>query len=259
VSKRLDGQIAIVTGAESGIGAAIAKALGSEGCAVAINYIKSEDDANGVRDAVIQGGARAIVVKGDVGDEGDVSALFAACANELGAPTILINNAGVNGKTIEVADMSADQWDATLRINLRGPFLCSRAFLRERRTKREPARIVNVSSIHEDVVVLGYADYDASKAGLLALTRTLALEAATHNVTVNCIAPGMILTPMNAEAQDDAGKREDAASHIPLKRPGKPEEIAALAVYLCTSDAAYITGTSIRIDGGLSLNTGQGA
>jgi glucose 1-dehydrogenase len=259
MSERLTGQIAIVTGAESGIGAATARALGAEGCSVAINYVKSEDDANAVRDAVIQSGARAIVVKGDVSNEDDVGSLFSTCANELGKPTILINSAGVNGQTVEVADMTADQWDATLGANLRGPFLTSRAFIRERRTKREPARIVNVSSIHEDVVVLGYADYDASKAGLLALSRTLAVEAAPHNITVNCVAPGMILTPMNADAQDDPNEREEKSQHIPLKRPGKPEEVAALIVFLCTSDAAYITGTSLRIDGGLSLNTGQGA
>ena len=256
---RLTGRIALVTGAETGIGAATARALAREGCAVAINYLEDREAAESVRDAVLQAGARATLVEGDVGCEPDVARIFATCRNELGVPSILVNNAGTNGKNVHVGDMTVEQWDEMLRVNLRGPFLCSRAFVRERRGQRGPAHVVNVSSIHEDVAVRGFADYDASKAGLLALTRTLALEVAPLGIGVNAVAPGMILTPMNASAADDPAELREKTSHVPLKRAGRPDEIAATIVYLCTTDAAYITGTSIRIDGGLSLESGQGA
>jgi len=230
---RLAGRIAIVTGAERGIGAAVATALAAS--------------------------ARATIVAGDVGDEADVAEIFAACESEFGLPSILVNNAGTNGTGVHVGDMTVEQWDAMLRINLRGPFLCALAFVRGRRGAQGPATIVNVSSIHGDVAVRGFADYDASKAGLLALTRTRALEVAALGMTVNAIAPGMTLTAMNASAEADPNEREEKTSHIPLRRAGRADEIAATVVYLCTPAAAYITDTSIRIDGGLSLETGQGA
>ncbi|GAC1562456.1 MAG: 3-oxoacyl-[acyl-carrier-protein] reductase [Vulcanimicrobiaceae bacterium] len=256
---RLSGRVAIVTGAESGIGAATARALAADGCAVAINYLSDREAAESVRDAVLAAGARATLVAGDVGSDVDVARIFAACASDLGIPSILVNNAGTNGTGVHVADMTVDQWDATIRVNLRGPFLCARAFVRERRGRPGPAAIVNVSSIHEDIAVRGFADYDASKAALLALTRTLALEVAALGMTVNSVAPGMILTAMNAAAANDPAALEEKTAHVPLRRAGKAEEIAALVVYLCGADAAYVTGESIRIDGGLSLETGQGA
>jgi glucose 1-dehydrogenase len=259
MSQQLRDQIAIVTGGESGIGAATARALGAAGAAVAINYLEKREDAERVRDDLIRNGARAIVIGGDVGDEDDVVRLFATCATELGTPTILINSAGINGKGVQVADMTAGQWDTMLRANLRGAFLCGREFIRARRAKTGPGRIVNVTSIHEDIVVPGFADYDVSKAGMHALTRTLAVEVGALGITVNSVAPGMILTAMNQEAQDDPNALESKTSHIPLRRAGKPEEVAGLITYVCTNEAGYISGASLRIDGGLSLQSGQGA
>jgi glucose 1-dehydrogenase len=256
---KLHDQIAIVTGGESGIGAATARALGAAGAAIAINYLDKREDAEGVRDDVIRTGARAIIIAGDVGHEDDVIRLFATCATELGTPTILINSAGINGKSVQVADMTADQWDTMLRANLRSTFLCAREFVRARRAKTGSGRIVNVTSIHEDIVVAGFADYDVSKAGMHALTRTLAVEVGALGITVNSVAPGMILTAMNQVAQDDPNALESKTSHIPLRRAGKPEEVAALISYVCTNEAGYISGASLRIDGGLSLNSGQGA
>lgn len=256
---RLEDRIAIVTGAESGIGAATALALAAEGCAVAINYHTDRETAEAVRAGALRLGVRAIIIEADVADEASVAAMFTACENELGSCNILVSNAGVNAKTVSVADMPVEEWDKTIATNLRGAFLCARAFVRARRGKSGPGRIVMVSSIHEDVAVPGWSDYDASKAGLLAFTKTLALEVAPLGITANAVAPGMILTAMNAEAQADPNVLEEKTAHVPLHRAGTAEEIAAAIVFLCTEAAGYITGTSLRIDGGLSLMAGQGA
>ncbi len=255
----LSGRIAIVTGAESGIGAASVTALAAAGADVVINFLSDRKAAGRVAEAAIKMGVRAAVKQADVGKEQDVIDLFASCTSELGSPTILVNSAGRNGQGVHVADMPLTQWSETLRVNLTSAFLCSRELIRERRGKNGTSSIINISSIHEDIPVPGFADYDASKAGMLALTRTLSLEAAATGIAVNSIAPGMILTPMNEEAEENVSVREEKTQHIPLRRAGKPEEVAALVVYLCTKDAGYITGASVRIDGGLSLRTGQGA
>jgi len=251
--------VAIVTGAASGIGAAIAVALGGEGAAVLVDHLDDDREVRAVCERVMKAGGRAETIRADVGDEAGVDAMFAAARDAFGTPTILVNNAGINGGETHVADMTLDRWEKTLRANLTGAFLCSRAFVRERRGKSGIGRIVNISSIHEDVVFKGSADYDASKYGLLGFAQTLAYEVAALDIRVNNVAPGMILTPMNEDAVRDPGVREERSQHIPLRRPGTPEEVARLVVYLCGDDAAYITGTSIRIDGGLGLTVGQGA
>jgi glucose 1-dehydrogenase len=257
--KELQGQVAIVTGGSSGIGAATVEALAAAGCSVLIDYIQEKAAAEQVCAAATALGGRAALVQADIGTEEGVQELFNGCRAALGVPNILINNAGVNAKGVSVADMPLEQWQRTLQVNLTGPFLCSREFVRERRGREGLARIVNVSSIHEDVVFKGYADYDASKGGLLAFTRTLAFEVARLNIAVNAVAPGMVLTAMNAEAQNDPSVLEQKIEHIPLGRAGTAKEIAAVIVFLCKQDSSYITGASIRVDGGLSLNTGQGA
>ena len=257
--RELDGKVAIVTGGSSGIGAAVVHALAHEGCSVVVNYVGEDADALRVCEDARKSGVRAVPVKADISTEAGVDAVFGKCISEFGPPHYLVNNAGMNANGTRVADMPVAQWENTLRINLTGPFLCSRAFVRERRGKTPGGRIVNVSSVHEDIVVPGFADYDASKAGLLALTRTLAFEVAPLGITVNAVAPGMVLTSMNEEARRDPDVREEKVEHIPLRRAASPEEIATVVVFLCKETAGYITGESVRIDGGLSLNIGQGA
>jgi len=255
----LDGRIALVTGGESGIGAACARALGDAGAAVAILYYVDADAAGAVRDAILAGGGKAMIVQADVGDEALVTQAFAAVNAELGLPDLLVNSAGLNMSGVPVWEMELKQWDRLIRTDLTGAFLTSRALVRGLRNAGKPGRIVNISSIHSSAVRYGGADYCSAKAGLDNLTRTMAVECGPMKIGVNAIAPGMILTPMNKAAQADPKVLADAEAHIPWGRAGKAEEVANLAVYLCSEKADYITGSIITIDGGLTLEEALGA
>jgi len=255
----LDGRIALVTGGESGIGAACARALGDAGAAVAVLYYVDAVAAGTVRDAIIASGGKAMIVQADVGDEALVAQAFAAVNSELGLPDLLVNSAGLNMSGIPVADMELKQWDRLIRTDLTGAFLTSRALVRGLRDAGKPGRIVNISSIHSTAVRYGGADYCSAKAGLDNLTRTMAVECGPLKIGVNAIAPGMILTPMNKQAQADPRILAEAEAHIPWGRAGKAEEVANLAVYLCSEKADYITGSIVTIDGGLTLEEALGA
>jgi glucose 1-dehydrogenase len=199
------------------------------------------------------------VLQLDVRDERAVERLFDRTIADLGVPDILVNNAAVNADGTHVADMDTASWDTVMRTNLYGPFFTCRRFIRERRAHGGGGRIINITSVHEEIPMPGAGAYDATKGGLRLLTRTLALELAGDGITVNNIAPGMILTPMNREALENPDTREEKTRHIPLKRAGRPEEVARLAVYLASTDADYVTGASMFIDGGLRMMQGQGA
>jgi glucose 1-dehydrogenase len=253
----LAGDIAIVTGSDSGIGQAIAAELAAAGAHVCVTYHTDDDGAQETRRRVEAHGRRAIVVQVDVRHEAEVERLFDETVAELGVPDILVNNAAINADGTHVADMEADAWDNVMRTNLYGPFFACRRFIRERRGDGGGGRIINITSVHEEIPMLGAGAYDATKGGLKLLTRTLALELAPDRITVNNVAPGMILTPMNQEALEDPEKREEQTRNIPWERAGRPEEVARLAVYLATVDADYITGASFFIDGGLRMMQGQ--
>jgi glucose 1-dehydrogenase len=255
----LDGRIALVTGGESGIGAACAEALGAAGADVAVLYYEDADAAGAVRDKVVASGRRAIIVQADVGDEGAVGQAFATTAAQVGTPDLLVNSAGLNMSGIPVADMELAQWNRLIRTDLTGAFLTSRALVRGLRDANKPGRIVNISSIHSTAVRYGGADYCSAKAGLDNLTRTMAVECGPMKISVNAIAPGMILTPMNKRAETDPTYLADAEKHIPWGRAGRPDEVADLAVYLCSEKSDYITGAIITIDGGLTLEQALGA
>ena len=256
---RLAGQVAIVTGSSSGIGQATAVEFAREGAGIAVVYHEDEAGAEATRRQVEDAGGKAFAVRADVGREEDVVRLFTACVEALGTPTILVNSAGVDAGGVPVADMTLEHWEAALRTNLTGPFLCCRQFIRGLKKTGRPGKIVNISSIHQDIPHAGGAEYDASKGGLRNLTTTLALELAPLKINVNNLAPGMVLTPMNQEAIDDPKVREEQTKSIPWKRAAEPSEVARLAVYLASSDADYVTGATFVIDGGLMVNTGQGA
>ena len=256
---KLTDQIAVVTGGSSGIGQATAIEFACEGAAVAIVYHEDAEGAGATRQQVEAAGARATIIQGDVGREADVERIFAACQKEFGMPTILVNCAGVDAGGKKVAEMTLEHWEATLRTNLTGPFLCCRQLIRGLSATKHSGKIINISSVHQEIPRAGAAEYDASKGGLRNLTTTLALELAPLKINVNNIAPGMVLTPMNQEALDDPKVLEEQVQSIPWKRAAEPREVARLAVYLASEDADYITGATFTIDGGLTINTGQGA
>lgn len=256
---KLAGSIAIVTGSDSGIGQATAAELAAAGADVCVTYHTDEAGAEETRRMVEAAGRRAIVLQVDVRSEKEVEHMFDRTARDLGVPDILVNNAAVNADGTHVADMDSDYFDAVLRTNLYGPFFACRRFIRERRAAGGGGRIINITSVHEEIPTKGGSAYDASKGALRMLTRGLSLELADDRITVNNVAPGMILTPMNEEAQEDPQKLKEATDNIPWKRAGRPTEVARLVVYLASTDADYITGASFFIDGGLRRMLGQGA
>lgn len=259
MTDRLQGSIAIVTGAESGIGRATAIAFAREGADLVLAYLTDAEAADATAQAVRDTGRAAVTVQCDHTRPEDVERLFSATQDAFGPPDILLNSAGLDAPGDEVAQMTEETWEKMLKVDLFGPFLCCRAFIRARRAAGGGGRIVNISSVHEEIPRIGSAAYDAAKGGLRNLTRTLCLELAPDRIAVNNIAPGMIMTQMNQEAMEDPEARERQVRNIPWRRAGQPEEVAHLAVYLASPEADYVTGQTFTIDGGLSLNVGQGA
>ena len=252
-------QCAVVTGGESGIGKACAQALGRCGARVVLTYFRDEAAAGDVVRKIEATGGRALAHQADVGDEAAVDSLFAAAEAAFGPVKLLVNSAGLNMSGIPIVDMPLAQFDRVVRADLYGPFLTCRRFVRGLVDSEAGGRIVNISSIHERAPRAGGAEYDSAKGGLAQLTATLALELAPRKIAVNGIAPGMILTPMNQSALDDPAELARKEAAIPWGRAGTPEEVAELVLFLLSPQADYITGTTVTIDGALSLTVAQGA
>jgi glucose 1-dehydrogenase len=257
--QRLDDKVALITGSDSGIGQATAIAFATEGADVAVNYLHDAEGAAKTKAAVEAQGRRAVVIQADVSDENQVGRMFDEAVAGLGTPDILMNNAGVDASGTPVAELSTQVWDRAIRTNVYGPFFCCRRFIQLRLAAGGTGKIINVSSVHADNPNAGGSDYDCSKGAVRMLTRTLALELAPHQINVNSLAPGMVLTPFNQAAIDDPDLLEEQVQSIPWKRAAQPEEIARLAVFLASPDADYVTGASYVMDGGLMINLGQGA
>ena len=243
----LDGKVAIVTGAGSGIGQAIAQALADAGAGVCINYYGAYEDEAKQHAARLP---KAIAVSADVSDPGDAARLVSTTVQELGGVDVLVNNAGIE-HSIPILDLEVKDWDAVIAVNLRGAFCCLQAAGRVMRDSGRGGSIVNISSIHEDVPFPGYAAYCASKGGLRMLMRDAAVELARHKIRVNNIAPGAIETPINAATLSDPEKVATLQRIIPLARMGKPEEVAAVAVFLASDRSSYVTGSTYYVDGGM--------
>jgi glucose 1-dehydrogenase len=252
-------QTAVVTGGESGIGRACAVALAASGAPVALTYFADAAAGQDTVAAIERAGGTAIAVQCDVSQESQVEALFAAAERQFGTVRLLVNSAGVNMSGVPLADMELALFERTIGADLVGPFLTCRCLVRGLEAAGQGGRIVNISSIHERAPRPGGADYDAAKGGLAQLTATLALELAPKHIAVNGVAPGMILTPMNQSAIDHPEELTRKEAAIPWGRAGTPEEVADLVVFLLSPQADYITGTTVTIDGALSLTVAQGA
>jgi len=246
----LSGRRALVTGAASGIGRATALRLGADGAAVAVNYIGASERADEV---VAEIGGTAVAVLGDLADEAAVGDLFSAAEAGLGGPVdLLVNNAGVEAP-YELAEMPLEEWQRVLSVNLTGPFLCSREFVRRLPNGVRPAAIVNVSSVHEVIPWPSFSHYCASKGGLKLFGQTIARELAPRGIRVVQVAPGAILTPINRQLIEDPAKRREQEEQIPWGRLGEPEEIAAAISWLASAEAEYVVGTTLFVDGGMTL------
>jgi NAD(P)-dependent dehydrogenase (short-subunit alcohol dehydrogenase family) len=244
-------RVAVVTGASSGIGRAVAVALARSGFVVGVGFRRDEAGARATLAEVEAAGSRGRVFALDLGVPQAAAASVEAAIDALGGVDVFVNNAGVN-RRCGVLDESVDGWDRLLAADLTGPFFCAQAAARRMVAAGMGGRIVNVTSIHEHEPILGGGAYCAAKAGLGLLTQVMALELAPHGITVNAVAPGETATPMNGVA-DDVDAATIARPGIPLGRPARSGEVASLVAYLAGEDAAYVTGASLRVDGGLGL------
>ena len=251
----LAGKTALVTGAGSGIGCGIAVALARAGADVAVNYRANLSGADETARLVRDVGRHALTLQADVGDPAQVAAMFARIDAELGAIDILVANAGHASAPKPLHETSWEEWDAVLRSNLHGAFLCGHEAARRMVARGAGGRIVNISSVHEEACnVPNDGPYCVAKGGVRNLTRAMALELGPHGITVNDVAPGMILTPMNQHALDDPVYRAAAEALIPVRRAGTPEDIAAMVVFLCSEHASYCNGGTYLVDGGWMLS-----
>jgi len=249
----------LVTGGSSGIGQAIAVRFAEYGANVAINYLTTPDEAAGTEDQVHacvkrvrQQDVKDVLVQGDVSKEHDVIRMVEQAASELGSIDVLVNNAGIQVSRPS-HELSQADFEKVLAVNLRGAFLCARESIKRFLDVGNGGVIINVSSVHQDIPKPDYLGYSVSKGGMRNMTRTLALEYAGHNIRVNGIGPGATITPINRAWVDDPVKAEMVTSHIPLARAGTADEMAGVTCFLASDDAAYITGQTIFVDGGLTL------
>jgi glucose 1-dehydrogenase len=258
----LAGQTAIVTGANSGIGRAIALALGRAGANVVVNYLEGDAEAREVTEAIARDGARAVAARGDVTREADVQALFGRALETFGALDLLVNNAGVQaGAPFE--DMTLADWNRVIDVNLTGQFLCAREAVRIFKRQgirpgvsRAAGKILCISSVHDVIPWGGHVNYAASKGGVMMMMKSIAQEVARHRIRVNSISPGAISTPLTAVALDDRRVAEKVLGLIPVRRIGDVDEVARAAVWLASDESDYVTGVTLYVDGGMTLYPG---
>ena len=262
--KKLQGQVAIVTGGDSGIGAGVAKALAAEGAHVVVNHSSAHsiDKGDKIVSEIITDGGSAVRYQCDVSKEEEVVAMFADTIKDCNTIDILVNNAGWQ-KDAPFQEMTLEQWNLVIGVNLTGQFLCSREAIREfLRRGVDPARskaagkIIQMSSVHEVIPWGGHANYAASKGGVMMLMKTLAQEFAGKKIRINSICPGAIQTPINRQAWESPEALEKLLTLVPYQRIGQPEDIGKAAVWLASDESDYVTGASLFVDGGMTLYPG---
>lgn len=258
----LKGQKAIVTGGSSGIGRAIALALGHSGADVCVNYHSSEEEAKAVVDELREHGHSAMTFRADVAKEDQVIAMFDAVRDEFGTVDILINNAGLQ-QDAPIETMTLAQWQKVIDVNLTGQFLCAREAIREFKQRGvkpkvscAAGKIICISSVHEVIPWAGHVNYASSKGGVMLMMKSIAQEVAPHRIRVNSIAPGAIRTPINTEAWDTPEHYEALMKLIPYNRIGEPDEVGRAAVWLASDESDYVVGTTLFVDGGMTLYPG---
>ena len=248
---RLSGKVAVVTGSSQGIGRGIVERFAREGADVVINYNRSPGGAQEVLAAVEAAGRRGLIVQADVSSTAGVRHLIDTAVDHFGELDILVNNAGVEVHA-PFWDVTEEQYDRVLNVNLKGVFFGTQAMVNHARQANRPARIINISSVHEELPFPNFTAYCVSKGGVKMLTRNLAVELGHLGITVNAIAPGAIETPINTKLLNDPAKLNALLGQIPLGRLGQPEDVAGVAVFLASDDAAYVTGSTYFVDGGLT-------
>ena len=260
--KLLKGQTALVTGANSGIGQAVAVALGEAGAEVMVNYVVGDEQADAVVKKIRRCGSQAVAYRADVSQEDHVQSMFRKMLEEFGTIDILINNAGLQ-KDAPIDEMTLEQWNRVISVNLTGQFLCAREAIREfkrrgvvKKVSCSAGKIICISSVHEIIPWAGHVNYAASKGGVMLMMKSIAQEVAPYRIRVNSIAPGAIRTPINASVWSTLEAYHALMTLIPYNRIGEPEDIGRAAVWLASDYADYVTGTSLIIDGGMTLYPG---
>src|ERR1700719_303889 len=253
MSNRLQGKVVAITGGNQGIGLGIAQRFVQEGAAVSICYLSDKPGTEKVVESLRANGAKAIAVQADVSKLADGQRFVEETARQLGEIDVLINNAGVE-KRANFWEVTEPDYDFVLNVNLKGFFFIPHAFVKHQMTAKTGGKIINLSSVHEELPFPHFASYCASKGGVKMLTRNLSIELAPFGITINSIAPGAIETPINKNLLNDSAKLSALLENIPLKRLGTPDDVANMAVFLASEESNYVTGTTFFVDGGLTWN-----
>ena len=250
---RLEGKIALVTGSSQGIGQGVAVRLAQEGAKIVVNYHSHPEGADDTLKQIHDAGSEGIAIQADLGQTAEIDSLIQQSLAKYGQIDILVNNAGLE-KRAPFWEVTEADYDLVLEVNLKGVFFTTQAFVKQLISRKAPGHVINMSSVHEELPFPHFASYCASKGGLKMLCRDLAIELAPFNITVNNVAPGAIETPINTKLLNDKDKLAALLANIPLRRLGEPGDVAGAVLFLASSDANYITGTTIIVDGGLLWN-----
>ena len=250
---KLEGKVALVTGSSQGIGQAIAERLATDGADVVVNYHSHPEEGDKVSAGIVKMGRRSISIGADLGSVAGAQQLIADGVKGLGKIDILVNNAGVE-KNASFWDVTEKDYDLVLNTNMKGPFFVTQAFVRHLQERKSPGKVINISSVHEDLPFPHFTAYCVSKGGLKMFTRNLSIELAPLGITINNVAPGAIETPINTALLNDPVKLKALLANIPLDRLGKPSDVSSAVSFLASAESNYITGTTLVIDGGLTWN-----